>query len=306
MTRVLGILLSCVCAISTHAGELRFSEVVYGADLIVMGELREFSRDAFSEVRHTAKKDTRLEYFYTTASLEVDEVVKGPSDLQHVPVAVLTRTSVSRGDEQFGGTYPILGKEHEGLWLLYRGQKFSGENSRYFECQPLPKSARRRLDELLELAESCKDLRISIETPCVLTETGVQRDGGTRSGVIVDATGSRFSFCIDGRGYTYAGNEPQPRGPALAYWGATNATYEGAVPILIGSDAEDELIRALQSCAESAFPDSVLEQALEIRDHGGEPTLEGVDGLSWTESTILSIYVTSLRMIERRSKYGGP
>lgn len=272
-----------------NAEDLRFARVFYAAEFIAVGTLNNIQPDAIVEPMET------FDWIFTIASLEVSEVLKGPR-IYSVPVAIITGTRSYREEQSFEKAYPLRGESHEGLWILYQSQRLRDDNAKYFECEPVPDSTRTQIEALLALGEQCKTLRLGIELPC---EVWMQRhDNG---GDIVDARGKRFSFCFDHRGTACEINGPCPKVPSLAYWGDTGVT-EDAVPILIGSPAENEFIAALKSCAKSAFPDSNLE-AMRALYLDGSKRDELLDSMPRIRQWTLRLYATAVRLEERQCDY---
>jgi hypothetical protein len=283
------VLVILVTASIVSAEDLQFARVFYASEFIVVGSLKNIKTDAIIEPMET------FDWMFTIANLEVSEILKGPR-IFTVPVAIITGTRSYREKQPYVKTYPLSGESHEGLWILYRSRRLRGDNAKFFECELFPDSTRTQIEALLALGEQCETLRLGVELPC---EVWMQRYNN--GGEIVDARGKRFSFCFDDRWTTCAINGPCPEVPSLAYWGDVTIT-KNAVPILIGSPAENEFITALKSCAKSAFPDSNLE-AMRNQYLDGSKRDGLLGGMPRIRQWTLSLYVAAVRFEERQREY---
>jgi hypothetical protein len=126
---------------------LTLEEQVSHAEMIVVGELSDVEHDRLSMTYHRyymspieiegGKEEKDYQFYYNVGRIEVEEILKGPSDGQPIVVATYNRGTVAGQEVTWHDLEDVRVQEGaRGIWLLNADGPFRG----YYSVDQVPLS----------------------------------------------------------------------------------------------------------------------------------------------------------------------
>ena len=283
-----------------HACFALWGELLVGADLVVMGELRDVEHKVFSHLKPDSGKGANTRRLYDTATLMVDEVLRGPNNLSEVLVTWSAWISFDGVEGKHGGE---LKEGHRGIWLLYSNEDFGEPFSRYYGFRWRSEDEIDRVRRMLKLGQTYEYRPLPVEPPCTVESLEYYLCGG-QGGVLKDKHGTEYEFLLDGQPRDRAEGESATKGPRMLYFGTTDSD---AIPLPVGSQAEGELVDILQRWVDSRLWPSRQEYYLSVYLDKSDPEhLPLRSSLDEDELRALMIYRMMKFVRDQRARYDNP